>query len=266
MLLVALGVVVTFSGTAPAGLDMFSVNLWATGKAWGGGAWEDPATHDLLRLGPDQAAGVGAWNTTGWENVGWGASPFSTSLAPTTITSSGGSTATLEIIQQRNASPWNWNSLRDDSDAVDVGNATLLDGHSNGTNVPADGGSRIFGMTVSDIPFGAYDVIVYLGANSGQVGDGTGKVVLNGIEKLFKLPGTEPDGTLIEALDGENAGNYVVFEGVSGSSFSLQAMGVGADGYNHVGPAGIQIAVPEPATIGLLAFGGLGLVRRRRNG
>ncbi len=243
ILLALLGIIAAFSGNLFAESDIFSVNLWATGKAWGGGAYEDPATHDLLKLAPEQAAGAGDWNTTGWENLGWGTSPFSTSLAPTTITSSGGSTATLEVLDQRNSSPYNWNSLRDDSDAVDIGNATLLDAHSSSTEDPYDG-SNTFVMEVRDITLGAYDVIVYLGINSGQKFDGKGTIVFNGVEQQFTMFTSEPDGALVEIIDETTPGNYIIFENVSGSSFTVQTWG---KGFTHLGPAGIQFGVIDTA-------------------
>ena len=62
-----------------------------------------------------------------------------------------------------------------------------MDGHCNGTEDPYDESSKIRHGGVG-CSFGTYDVIVYLGANRAQFGDGTGKFVFNG--------GAEQDFTL----------------------------------------------------------------------
>ena len=68
------------------------------------------------------------------------------------------------------------------------GNGDMMDGHVNATDDPYDESNR-FDMTVSNTSLGIYDVIIYMGANDGQFGDGTGKIVFNG--------GPEQDFTLI---------------------------------------------------------------------
>ena len=173
----------------------------------------------------------------------------------------------------RNGAPYYWAQTRDSSTFSD-GNATLLDGHANGTWDPGDG-SKIFDMVVSDIPFDVYDVLLYLGVNEGQRGDGTGRIVFNGVPQDFTAITTEPDGTLVEITDSTTPGNYIVFRGVTGPSFTTQVYGTGQigslPGFVHLGIAGFQIRpaadiIPEPATLSLLGLGALLALRRRWRG
>ena len=100
----------------------------------------------------------------------------------------------------------------------------------------------LFDMEVTDIPFAVYDVIFYIGANQAQFGDGTGVIKFNGgAERAFTLKPGAFDGTFTEMVDATTQGNYIVFTGVTGSSFTTQTWGTGPDGFNHVGPFGFQI-------------------------
>ncbi len=243
----------------PTKPDIFSVNFYAYGAL-------PTADRDTVTLEADQAAGADGWNTAGWENIVVPWNP-SSPLAPETIKTPAGSSATFTFKDARNGGPYWWNVSR--STLLGDGNGDLMDGHVNSTWDPGDG-SKIFDMEVSDIPFDVYDVIVYLGGNQAQFGDGKGKIVFNG--------GPEQDFTLVpgefaaftEIVDGTTPGNYMVFEGVTGPSFTVQTWGMGNNGFNHLGPTGFQIRshVPEPSTfvlaaLGLLGMGWLGRQRRR---
>jgi len=95
---------------------------------------------------------------------------------------------------------------------------------------------------VTDIPFAAYDVIFYMGANRAQYGTGTGIIVFNGgPERAFTVENQAFDGTFTEMVDASTPGNYIVYEGVTGSSFTTQTWGTGPTGFNHIGPFGFQI-------------------------
>ena len=121
------------------------------------------------------------------------------------------------------------------------GNGNMMDGHVNSTLDPGDG-SNLFDMEVTDIPFAVYDVIFYMGANLAQFGDGTGVIVFNGgAERAFKLKPGAFDGTFTEMVDATHPGNYIVFKGVTGSSFTTQTWGTGPGNFNHVGPFGFQV-------------------------
>ena len=61
----------------------------------------------------------------------------------------------------RNGGPYAWSTPH--TNLPGDGNGDLMDGHCNGTEDPYDG-SAIFDMTVSDIPYAIYDLIIYMGA------------------------------------------------------------------------------------------------------
>jgi hypothetical protein len=207
--------------------DIFSVNFYAYGAL----AAED---YDAVTLEADESAGVAAFNTTGWQNLNtpWG---LESPVAPVTLSSAQANSATLTLNDLRNGGPHLWDAPH--SNLPDDGNGDLMDGHGNGTYDPNDG-SNIFDMQVSDIPYAVYDLIVYLGCNSAQFGDGTGKMVLNGgAERSFTLP-SGPFTSFAEINDGSTPGNYIVFAGLRSASLALRVWG---NGYNHIGPTGFQI-------------------------
>jgi hypothetical protein len=223
--------------------DIFSVNFYAYGKGgatyWDQESWRETVT--LREGGKDPAVGVGDWNTAGWVDfaVPWApASP----LNPVTLISTEGSTATFTFNDCRNGAPYHWTTMR--TTLLGDANADMMDGHVNATDDPYDG-SNIFDMDVSDITLGVYDVIVYLGANEGQYGAGAGKIVFNGgPEQGFQLPPKGEFSGFTEIVDSTTPGNYIVFKGVTGTSFTVQVWGNGAD---HIGPCGFQFGVLDTA-------------------
>ena len=212
--------------------NIFSVNFYTYGKG-GGDYWDQEAWRETVRLEPDVSAGVGDWNTIGWLNylVPWAPTG---PQDPVTLASTQGATATFTLNNARNGGPYYWTEVR--TTLIGDGNGNMMDGHANGTEDPYDG-TEIFDMAVSDIPFGVYDVIIYIGSQPGQFGDGTGKIVFNGVEQDFTLPSGIFDGTFTEIVNNTTPGNYIVFEGVTGSSFTVQVIG---NGFNHIGPCGFQ--------------------------
>jgi hypothetical protein len=235
-LIAVLGIAASFSTPLLAASDIFSVNFWAPGRINQGPdtEWNRADWLATIQLEEDEAAGLGDWNTTGWLNyrVPWG---LTVPQEPITLTSTQGSTATFTFNDCRNGGPYHWTTLR--TTLLEDPNADMMDGHINST---LDGASNKLDMDVSDIPFDTYDVIVYLGANEGQYGDGTGKIVFNdGPEQDFTLPPGE-FAAFTEIVNGTTPGNYIVFEGVKGSSFSIQTWGLGPTGFNHLGPTGFQ--------------------------
>lgn len=218
---------VTTPGTPPPS-DLISVNFYA----YGGLSTEN---RDAVTLEADETAGFGGWRTAGWENytVPWG---LSSPRPPVSISSGQGSTANLILNDVRNGGPYN--NPNPHVLLAGDGNGDLMDGHCNGTEDPGDESAK-FDMVVTDVPFGTYDVIVYVGANRAQFGNGTGKFVFNGgAEVDFKLTSGEFT-SFAEITNGTTPGNYLLFENVTGSSFTLRMWG---NGFNHIGPTGFQIA------------------------
>jgi hypothetical protein len=113
---------------------------------------------------------------------------------------------------------------------------------------------------------GAYDVYVYFTGDAvGQ--NRSGNYTIGGLTQ-FAVDNTGFKGTYVQATGGDgNNGNYLLFEGLTGDSFTLSALPV-----NFRSPVNaVQVvgaATPEPATLALLGVGALGFAgyvcRRRR--
>jgi len=231
--------------------DFFSVNFYTYGGLY-------PADYDAVTLEADESAGVGEWRTFGWVNV---EVPWEPDVAapPVPLTSLFGTTATFTLNDARRGGPYFHNIPH--RNFPGDGNGDLMDARAYGTYDPGDGSHNV-SITVADIPYASYDVMIYLGAKQNLYGDGKGKLVFNGSEQDFTLAPGEFAG-FVEITNAVTPGNYVVFEGVTGESFSVQAWGEGANGFNHIGPAGFQIRsaspiadttapTPNPATFALL--------------
>ena len=238
MYLVLLGVLTTFSAPLTAAenpfLDAISVNFYY--YPW---PWTTDAQKETITLEPGQSAGVGTWLTEDWINyqVPWAPS---SPQDPFTIANSKGSQATLNFITCRNGGAFLWDDAR--TFLPGDGNVDMMDGHINST---VDGNEH-FEMTITDIPYDTYDVIIYMSGNDAQFGDGKGKISFNGGPEqdftLLKLNADESTFNFTEIVDATTPGNYIVYEDVTGSSFTVWTQG---NGFNHLGPAGIQFGIPD---------------------
>lgn len=127
-------------------------------------------------------------------------------------------------------------------------------------------------LTVSQIPYDDYKIIVYMaGQYNGTTGDPTtvqGSVSL-GATTFFYAPSDPANTSFIEITDTSSAGtpvagNYAVFDNLSGNSQIINWARDGGTG----GPAiltGFQVVqVPEPDSLLSLGVAGLLLVGRRR--
>ncbi len=130
-----------------------------------------------------------------------------------------------------------------------------------------------YAVTASNVPYSAYHVYVYMRsdgsarAGSFAIGDttyyargGLTNPAADGTGYVLSSDTTLGDGTDIDQ------GNYVVFTGLSGSSFTLNLEAVfagdSANPRNKV--AGFQIVeVPEPATLALLGLGAFALLKKK---
>ncbi len=216
--------------------DIFSVNFYAYGRQHEGDVWREESAQQTVRLEPDDVAGAEGFATRGWQNV------FAR-IGTTAIASSQGSSANLRLIRQRNAGPRQFARLRSAA-SHHIPNAKMLEAKSNGTFDPGDGSLHSV-FEVTDIPFAAYDFVIYLGINQAQSGNGRGTIRINGgPERRFTMITAEPDGTLVEITDRTTPGNHIVFRGHSDPTLHVEIRG---DGFNHLGPSGIQIIEADRA-------------------
>jgi hypothetical protein len=214
-------------------LDLMSLNLFSFGSY-------ATADHNKVTLEAGESAGVGPYNVSGWQNhaVPW--NPGSPA-APVTLTSNLGATATFTLKDVRNG--WTFDNTPNTN--VNGGNADLMNSHANGTEDPFDG-SMLFDMEVTGIPYNVYDLIVYMGANQAQFGNGTGKLVLNGgPQQDFTRTSGEFSG-FTEITNATTPGNYIIFRGLRNPSVTLQVWG---NGFNHIGPSGFQIVKDSSGVI-----------------
>ncbi len=206
--------------------EKISVNFYAYGPL-------AAADRDKVTIEAAESAGVAPFNTTGWSNYSVPWSP-SSPQAPVTIASTGTGTATLTLNDVRNGNPYNGSTPHS---IVSGGDGDLMDGHCNATEDPGDG-SNLFDMEVSNIPYNVYTLVVYIGSNRAQFGNGKGKLVLNGgVEQDFTLPSGE-FSSFVEITNGTTPGNYMVFTKLRSTSLTLKVWG---NGFNHIGPTGFQI-------------------------
>jgi hypothetical protein len=202
-------------------------------------------------MSPTLPAGFDDWETIGWSNfeVPWNPS---SPLAPVTLTSNKSSTATFTLKDCRNG----WQSFGEPRN-TNLGDGTynmMGSGVNSTLNFSVSPGDHLFDMEMTNIPFAVYDVIFYIRANDSQFGDGTGIIKFKGgADRAFKLKSGAFDGNFIEMVDATTEGNYIVFKNVTGSSFTAQTWGTGSNGYNHLGPAGIQVR-EVAATTGFSAW------------
>ncbi len=261
MLGAVLGAAFLLGGVLQAGAELFSVNLWSPGRNWAE-EWQQESWRDTVRMAGKTG---GVWETDDWTDI-----DVSTIAAgnSTTFTGSEGTTATFTIDAERNQSPYNWTTLRDgttdptENEAYMAdGNATLLDAKLVGT----ERDNLVGGITVSGLTMDTYDVIIYLSMNSAQFGGGgnagRGFISFNGGDTTeWFIPSGQPPTTFTEIVNSGDTGNYIMYKGVTGSSFSAEFYG---HDFNHGGIAGFQI-IPEPGTVTVLGIGLGALLLRRR--
>lgn len=224
--------------------DTFSINFFV-GPEWpygGLGEIGNDAAKAALKIDPGMAAGFGDWFTSAWLNylVPWAPA---TSQTAVNVTSNRASAAKFRLIDCRNG--WTYTGAPRTS-LVSGGNWNMMDAHVNGTLDPDAGATNAFRMEMTEIPFPLYDVIFYIGSNVAQFGDGMGAILFNGgAERDFTLAPGAFNGTFTETVDATTPGNYIVYKGVTGSSFSTVIYGKGPNGFNHLGPFGFQIRAAQ---------------------
>ncbi len=238
---------------------LFSVNLWSPGRNEAD-EWQQESWRDTVRMAGKTA---GYWETDFWQDLNVSVIGEGSSAS---ITNTAGGSATFTIITKRNQSPYNWTTLRDGTTATDPyddpaymadGTATLLDAKlvgtevSTGSNVDTNFNSYV---EISGLEMEQYHVVVYLSMNQAQFGGGgnAGRGYINFNETgltEWSIPSGPPPTNLTQIVEDGGAGNFILYEDVSGPSFRVRTYG---HGFNHGGIAGFQIqevVLPPRATM-----------------
>ncbi len=163
---------------------------------------------------------AGVLGTAHWNNVtGINSDPSVENLIADNLGAQVGTSATVEWMSNNLWS--SWGRGEENNNAPDGNDRNLMSGYLDTT---ADSHTRV---TVSNLGFitTPYDVYVYIqGGVNGRFGnytiEETGETQMNTVTAAF-------DG---EYVRGEE-GNYIVFEGVTGSSFTLDASSEGTPGF-----------------------------------
>lgn len=166
------------------------------------------------------------------------------------------------------SSPWNGNKVAGDTNDNFEMMLTGARGRNNTTTY--NDFLQVTGLG-PDFTSG-YDVILYWADNTdSSVANGTKPIRLNAIGATtgvsYYIDPISYNGSFVRATstDGSTGvilANYIMWEGVTGSSFGLSLPnGIDSD----MALTGLQIvAVPEPVAMSLLAIGGLGMLSRRK--
>ncbi len=162
-------------------------------------------------------------------------------------------------------------------------NPTLMKGYLD------NGDSGSVSVSASGITYDSYSVVVYMDGDNGELWRRATVQLNDGIHFLSDLI-EDSENVNFNSGTGENAnglfqapvvgmnpgdwprdpnnseGNIVIFTGLSGSEFTLTANNETFQGdFGRAAINGIQIVeVPEPATMSLLALGGIAMLKRRK--
>lgn len=222
--------------------------------------------HAVVSWNQDVNGTVSGANVAGivpvanWNNS-WPSNPV------TDLIDDSGAATTLDIaISTFNT--WSVMGGHPGQDADGTYNKELLNGYLNAGPAPWNPPITYSQIAMTEIPYANYDVIVYFSSDvSGRAGDVTdgatnysfvtvGPASVSGANALFAQT-TDTGGTYTTTA------NYAVFSGLSGASQTVKVQMRDLDQW--AGIAGFQVvAVPEPASIMLVALCGLVTLRRAR--
>ncbi len=199
-------------------------------------------------IAPTETAGVVAqanWNNA--PNQNGSTSDITGPVAGTVVDDSNAATG---VTVNWSASKATWNA----NNSFTGGDAKLMKGYldSKGTNT----------VTVSDIDYAAYHVYVYVGQD--KVSTGSMSISNAATTYYFTTQGNGASSFVEATATAPNdaaTSNYMIFSNLTGASFTITEGSV--DG--TPGMFGMQIVeVPEPATMAMLAAGGVVMLARRR--
>ena len=201
---------------------------------------------------------AGVLSTAVWNNLS-GAN----STAPQVLNAdvAGVSTPTAATVAWTSAGTWASTGRGEENNTATGENGDLMGGYLDTGGV---GGVPVT-ITVAGLPVvsPAFDVYVY---TQGGVNGRGGTYTIGGVTKEHTVTAGFGGTFLEDALDpGTTAdSNYLVFRGLTGTGFTLTAVPtVGNPARAPINAIEI-VAVPEPASLSLLAIGAAGLLARRR--
>lgn len=226
----------------------------------------DAAAGRLARIGINFVGGGGPGagqnrtlsNTDGWAGL----------VPQINWNNANGASGTLNALIDHLGAPttasisWTTNATYSTGNGSSTANHILMNGyvdvHDNQTGT----------FIVTGIPYPLYHVYVYTDSDAADSRDesinlvtGAGDYGTVWVSDESNFTGTFTRATAT-SLNGPGAqGNYVLFENVIGSSFTLT--GTARNFRSFINGIQVVAAVPEPTTLSLLALGGLGLLRRR---
>lgn len=222
-------------------------------------SWNYNRYGDAYGTQSTDVAGVGPYSASYWNDT-W-LDGRTTDLLDNT-----GTPTTIDITWA-SFNTWSIQASHPGPDADGSYNKEILNGYLNsgyaGWNPPITDSS----VTLSEIQYASYDIVVYFSSDvagrEGMITDGTTAYYFN---TLGPASIASSNALFVQAVQTSEVGyltaaNYAVFRGLSGSTQTITCQM--RDPEEWGGIAAVQLVVPEPTSLVLLALGGLFLRKRQ---